>query len=105
MASDFWVFVPYRVEVRFARLRFPSVGFLVKLGFLVPEVAVCAFKALDINHLDAQTLIFISTASNLASSPLQTMDNHEVMHIMVADLDSNSSIKKDKVILFPTTLF
>ena len=58
----------------------------------------------DIIHLDTQTLIFISTASPLASSPWQTMDNHEVMQIMVADLDSHSSTKKDKVILFPNNI-
>ena len=61
--------------------------------------------SIDIINMDTQTFIFISTASPLASSPLQTMDNHEIMQNMVADLDSNSSIKKDKVILFPTTLF
>ena len=36
-----------RGKVRFGGLfpSFPNVGFLVKLGFLAPEVAVCAFKA------------------------------------------------------------
>ena len=60
--------------------------------------------SIDIIHLDTQTLIFISTVSPLASSPWQTMDNHEVMQIMVADLDSHSSTKKDKVILFPNNI-
>ena len=60
--------------------------------------------SIDINHLDTQTLIFISTASPLASSPWQTMDNHEVMQTMVTDLDSNSSIEKDNLILFPSNI-
>ena len=60
--------------------------------------------SIDIIHLDAQTLIFISTASPLASSPWQTMDNQGVMQIMVADLDSHSSTKKDKVIFFPNNI-
>ncbi|XP_078331512.1 uncharacterized protein LOC111130574 [Crassostrea virginica] len=41
-------------------------------------------------------ICLLDSASPLASSPWQTMDNHEVMQIMVADLDSHSSTKKDK---------
>ena len=56
--------------------------------------------SIDIINMDTKTFIFISTASPLASSPLQTMDNHEVMQIMVADLESHPSAEKDIVILF-----
>ena len=56
---------------------------------------------IDVIHFECLNINLYFDSLPLASSPWQTMDNHEVMQIMVVDLDSHSSTKKDKVILFP----
>ena len=55
---------------------------------------------IDVIHFECLNINLYFDSVPLASSPWQTMDNHEVMLIIVADLDKFFRTKKDKVHVF-----
>ena len=59
---------------------------------------------IDVIHFECLNIYLYFDSLPLASSPWQTMDNHEVILIIVADLDKFFRTKKDKVFLFPNNI-